>query len=259
MAGDYNPEGQTPESASPTGGVAQKSLLEKWGDWIDQPSNRAALMQFGIAMLQPVKGGEGGLLGHAANSLGEAGEAAGRVQEQARRETETESKADLREAAARTAEERARYAGENNALRASALGQGLDIKRGQLENAQLRTQLNDQNRRTMADIAMTRAYQQYVQEAEKNNLVAETPQPIMDKQTWMKANGLAEDPTGLVTGPGQKPSLMELMKKNPQHWETIKQGTRSKDKKIRAQAAKAIEHLRGTVSDPGMIDKALEE
>lgn len=99
-------------------------LYDSWNQWIDKPNNRAALMQFGIAMLQPVGMGETGV-SHFANALGYGGEAAQRVTAQQQAQERHESDIDTRETRARAAETsagaaetRALYAGQNAELRA---------------------------------------------------------------------------------------------------------------------------------------------
>lgn len=51
---------------------------DAWKQWSSSPANNAALLQFGIAMLQPRSPGQSGI-GAAANALAEGGGAAGRV------------------------------------------------------------------------------------------------------------------------------------------------------------------------------------
>src|SRR5258707_2379555 len=114
-------QGQT--AAAPAPGFSPGNLLDGWNKWVDKPNNRAALMQFGIAMLQPMGMGETGA-GHFANAVGSAGEAHQRVTgqaEQARKEdtaaTLRESTASAREQSAGAAELRAIATGENQRLR----------------------------------------------------------------------------------------------------------------------------------------------
>lgn len=58
---------------------ASKPKVQKlWDAWTSKPENNAALLQFGLAMLQPRAPGQSGV-GAAANAVAEAGGASGRV------------------------------------------------------------------------------------------------------------------------------------------------------------------------------------
>ena len=65
----------------------QEDIAGQWRSWIDNPGNRAALMQFGIAALQPVGLGQTPL-GHLGNAIGAGAEASARVGDAALIETE---------------------------------------------------------------------------------------------------------------------------------------------------------------------------
>ena len=76
--GDPNPvvgEGdvQEPEALEPT------KLLNEWSDWMSEPGNRQAIMQFGINLMQPMAYGQTAA-GHFGRALGSAGEAVDRYQ-----------------------------------------------------------------------------------------------------------------------------------------------------------------------------------
>lgn len=69
------------EDAAPSTNATDASstpVHDAWSQWTSNPANNAALLQFGIAMLQPRAPGQSGI-GAAANAIGEAGGAAGRV------------------------------------------------------------------------------------------------------------------------------------------------------------------------------------
>lgn len=73
-----------PEDVGPAGPQDSQSsdqsksgLRQAWDAWTGRPENNAALLQFGIAMLQPHAPGQSSL-GAAANALGEAGQASER-------------------------------------------------------------------------------------------------------------------------------------------------------------------------------------
>lgn len=67
--------------AAPTTAATDASktpIHDAWQAWSSSPANNAALLQFGIAMLQPRSPGQTGI-GAAANAVAEGGGAAGRV------------------------------------------------------------------------------------------------------------------------------------------------------------------------------------
>lgn len=98
------PENQAPAQS------AGSDLAGQWRSWIDAPGNRAALLQFGISLMQPMGYGQNAL-GHVGQALGSAGEAVQRQRGQQLKEEEAASKMDLRAAQAERAEAGARVAG----------------------------------------------------------------------------------------------------------------------------------------------------
>lgn len=103
---------------------AGSDVAGAWRNWLGDPSNRAALMQFGISLMQPMPVGQNAI-GHFGTALGSAGEAMDRQRAMALKEREATSKQDLREAQAGNAESRAIAAQQNLELQ----GQNLDLKR----------------------------------------------------------------------------------------------------------------------------------
>jgi hypothetical protein len=123
---DTDPLAPSPDSGGNTTpqGYQGSDLTSGWNAWINKPNNRAALAQFGIAMLQPMGMGETGV-GHFANAVGAAGEAHRHVTTQEQQDERSRTEAELRESRARAAETsanaaetRAYYSGENSRLRA---------------------------------------------------------------------------------------------------------------------------------------------
>lgn len=117
------------QNQPPSGGVPNTDLIGGWNNWINKPNNRAALMQFGIAMLQPVGMGETGV-SHFANAVGEAGQAHQRVTGEAQQAEKASTEAELRESRARAAEVSA------NAAETRALQSG-QLSEARLQNTQL--------------------------------------------------------------------------------------------------------------------------
>jgi hypothetical protein len=113
--------------------ASQPDVQGAWKSWMGDEKNRAALMQFGLALTQPMGWGQNNI-GHIGSALGQAGEAAGR-QEAAQLKMDSEgSKSTLREAQAGAAESRANVAVERSSLGADKLQlerERLDMQRGQ--------------------------------------------------------------------------------------------------------------------------------
>lgn len=123
----------------PQDNAPSPDLTGQWRTWMADPQNRAALLQTGLQLMQPVGLGQT-VGGHVGQAIGAGGEAAGRVREeerteaeQRRRESESESRNTLREARATAAEARA---GSREA--------GLGLRAGQLDVARQRIELEAQ-------------------------------------------------------------------------------------------------------------------
>lgn len=75
----FTPVGQPAEQTQATvNGPQQPDLATRWKSWASKPENAAALMQTGIAMLQPLQVGQN-TLGSIASSVGQGFEARDRV------------------------------------------------------------------------------------------------------------------------------------------------------------------------------------
>src|SRR5258705_3301584 len=90
-------------------------------------NNKAALLQFGVSMMQPVGLGQSPM-GHVGEAIGGAGEAMTRRGDINRKDEEAASKADLRTAQATVAEARAANAGQG----AARAGDRLEMARDRL-------------------------------------------------------------------------------------------------------------------------------
>lgn len=91
-----------------------------WRSWIGNPENRAALMQMGIALMQPIGLGQTAL-GHVGQAIGQGGEAADRVRAQSERSALQEAKTSELETRAASAETRAASAAANLGLQSENL------------------------------------------------------------------------------------------------------------------------------------------
>lgn len=109
------------QGAAQTGGLA-----DNWRSWMSDPHNRAAMIQFGLALSQPVSAGQN-VLGHIGSAAGQAGEASDRITAEQEREKELESKQELRSAQGDLATERGRASGESATLKQQALDQRRSI------------------------------------------------------------------------------------------------------------------------------------
>lgn len=125
---DQYTQPQAPQPAAPQPEQPAQSqgsdMAGAWRNWLSDPDNRAALMQFGISLMQPVAVGQTPL-GHFGQALGSAGETLDRRKAMALKEQEASSKQDLREAQASNAETRAAAAMSNLGLQS----ENLDLKR----------------------------------------------------------------------------------------------------------------------------------
>lgn len=112
-----------PNTQAPMGGTdaSAPDVQSEWQNWLGNDANRAAMMQFGIALTQPMGWGQN-TIGHIGSALGSAGEAAGRTQAAQRAQDQSDSKATLREAQAQTAEARAGVAQAQSGLAEGKLG-----------------------------------------------------------------------------------------------------------------------------------------
>jgi hypothetical protein len=117
-----------------------------------KPQNRAALLQFGIAMMQPLGLGETGL-SHAANAIGEGAEASGRVSTNDLKQQQQQSQEDLRQAQAGLAESRAGAAerSADSALQRRQLGEeNLELRKQNLQSTKLNSLFRAQSQSNAA-------------------------------------------------------------------------------------------------------------
>src|SRR5215467_10034811 len=85
-------------------------LADQWRSWMSDPHNRAAMIQFGVALSQPIAAGQNAL-GQVGQAFGQAGEAADRVTQEQLKEEEASSKQELRKAQGDLAGAKAETAG----------------------------------------------------------------------------------------------------------------------------------------------------
>lgn len=180
------------------------------GNFMDDPRARAALLSFGLSMMQPPSFGDNAV-SQIGRAIGAGGEAVGRVEAQARKDAEfglkaqeVESRQDLRAAQADAATSRA----ETAAARASTVGDRnlYTAERLRLEQERLEQQKGYQG--IQNQIRISNAYQKYVKDTtERNNDIGrprnQPPEPILDYATWLQRSGLAAGaPAGASTSDG---------------------------------------------------------
>jgi hypothetical protein len=257
-----NPPPQaTPQPGPDDSGGAPSDLASQWSQWVGKPQNRAALAQFGIAMLQPVQQGETAT-SHFANAVGSGGEAAESVAKQGLAEKTVEDTSQLKAAQAELAGTRASLAPQIAASQQQTAEARTEAAGARGEAAITRAQMQGEYTKSLRDIQTSNAYQNYVTQTNKTNSdpLNTNPQPIMDMQTWKQSQGLAP-PAGqdikapMTPGQGTKPPLNSLIQKDPQKWAQIKARASAGDPK----ALQALDVLRNGVSDPQMVDKMLKE
>lgn len=103
------------DSAAQTGGLA-----DQWRSWMNDPHNRAAMIQFGVSLSQPIAAGQNAL-GQIGSAVGQAGEASDRITAEQQKEEELAQKGELRSAQAQLAGSKAETAGTVAAARQQAL------------------------------------------------------------------------------------------------------------------------------------------
>lgn len=74
------PEASLFDQKTLTPSAPKPGLEDRWRNWMSQPANRAALLQFGISMMQPIGVGQSPM-GHLGQAIGEGAQAQGRQQE----------------------------------------------------------------------------------------------------------------------------------------------------------------------------------
>jgi hypothetical protein len=94
------------QPAGTSADASQPGVLRKaWDTWTSRPENNAAMINFGLQLMQPIGPGQS-RLGHWGEAIGAGAEASGRNVAAQEERAEVERKADLAERAAQVGEER---------------------------------------------------------------------------------------------------------------------------------------------------------
>ena len=142
------------EDSDPTAGLPDSDtfsqLQDQWNTFLAKPEGQAALLSFGINMLQPPSFGDNPLA-QVGRAIGHAGETTANIEKMDLAQQEAASKEDARAAAARLAEERAAHMGES--------------QRSATESTQAKLELG----RLSASVRLNGLYQQERQKIEAIN------------------------------------------------------------------------------------------
>lgn len=198
-------------------------IADQWRGWIGDPHNRAAMIQFGLALSQPISAGQN-VGGHFGQALGQAGEASDRVTAAQQKEQELESKQELRGAQADAADARA-------GARAAGLGAASERLGFQRE----RLQWQQEQGLARLGLATRGAYDRHLQAirkanadiAKRNELGLGTPQPLLPEpslQEYQGSTGVIG--TGAGAGGGAAGSAAPVQVGTPEEAQGLTPGTR---------------------------------
>lgn len=177
------------------GMVPDQGVAAQVGSFMDDPRARAALLSFGLSMMQPPSFGDN-FTSQLGRGIGAGGEAAALVNQQGMAEegldikrSEADSRQDLRAAQADSAISRAQTAETRAGAATERLGfagQSLELRKAALKGVEERAALG-------ARIRLSNMYQKYVEGvAEKNNdplrRKGDPTEPILPINKWIEQN-----------------------------------------------------------------------
>jgi len=203
-----------------TGGLA-----DQWRSWMADPHNRAAMIQFGVALSQPISAGQNAL-GQIGSAVGQAGEASDRITAEEDKQAEAASKQELRKASAELAGAKA----ETQGTVASARQASLEAQQQRLEQQGRIAQLN-------AYVKLQAQYNKMRAEKEKANSYGLTasgkPEPIPTWEEFFSANqgldpalkGVTAGGPTTVGGVDQKTGLAPVKVSSPAEAQALEPGT----------------------------------
>jgi hypothetical protein len=170
----------------------QSDIAGQWKNWLANEGNRAALMQFGVAMMAPMGFGQN-VAGHVGQAVGSVGELATRRGEAERKDRETDSRAELRSAQATVAEARAANAGSGAARAADRLS----MERERLAFDKFRFN-------TSTLVRLQTAYQRAIEKINADNVLLPPDQrkPIPTFQQFVQTNPQLAAGIGMGGGEG---------------------------------------------------------
>src|SRR3990167_3181226 len=157
---------------------------EQWKQFLGDPKGRAALMQFGVQLMQPIGIGQSPL-GHVGRALGEASEAVSRQQAQDLAEEEQASKTKYRETTGEAATARGEAALTSAASRKEIAGVRLGAQADRLGMQQQALEQRGQLGMLQRQIQAQGAYQRYLkQDTDARLLEPGRPPPLEAKDFY---------------------------------------------------------------------------
>lgn len=186
------------------GFVPDRQVASQIGTFMEDPRARAALLSFGIAMMQPPSFADN-FSSQFGRALGAAGEGVRGVTEQQRKDEllaiqgqEAESKQDLRASQADAAVARAGAA----EARAGTATMQSQVAAGNLAARQAELEGKNERNALMSRIRLSALYQKYVQDVNERNDPLGKPkgwkaEPVLTIDQWYKANPMLRD-SGLL-------------------------------------------------------------
>lgn len=179
-------------------------VRSEWDAFLQNPQGRAALLQGGLALMQPPSFGDTAT-GQIGRAIGAAGESASRNEMMELKKGEASSKADLRDAQAQSTIERAGAAtarAEAAQARAGTAGSQLELTKMRLDAQDVRSRLAAQTRLRIGYGTEVSRIRQLNQNAK---MLGQAEQPIPAFEDWVRANpALARqvlDTTGVPKAP----------------------------------------------------------
>lgn len=207
-----------PAAAPAPGMTPQNDLHAKWMTYLTAPQTRAAMMQFGVGMLQSRTGGQS-LAGQVGQSIGEAGQAAGRVQasqleigKQSRLEARDQARLENEKAQVGVAQEgnviaakRAETDASQAATAAQTAKDQLALDKEKLELSKFQAKSLDLYYKSLANAASVKAapvgYKEALDALKESSLLADDPMmafmgglPALNQQFGIAAPGSTASP-----------------------------------------------------------------
>ena len=172
--------GEDPTGDLPDANTFSK-LQDQWNTFLDKPEGRAALLSFGINMLQPPSFGDNPL-SQAGRAIGAAGQTLSNIEKMDIVQQEAASKEAAREAAANLAEARAGQAGLTGQL-------GQERLAAQREAIQARQETS----RLSASLQLQKMYQTEKQKFEADFINNPQRVPFQNYSEWLISDPIARE------------------------------------------------------------------
>ncbi len=188
--GSGAPGGPVPSQGMPAPApqAPARNISQEWTDFLNQPGNRAAMIQLGVNLLQPIGLGQS-TLGHIGQAIGAAGEAKTRVLADEAKNSQTNRELDIRQ---QEADARSQAVGMATAVQRKAMQDANSFEAFVLKIAQSEVESDLTLQTTLSDAIA--------------NIYADPSKVAQLQQQWIQ---LRSAPTGglaaAVPGGGQAP------------------------------------------------------